>query len=180
MLQESKKQRVDRTFFCSFWGGRNKDWVFSLAEGSVGGMVIGWKSNLFEVWAVEASIFSLSSILSKRDLNLSWWLSDIYVPSRKRGKEYFWIELYDLGNLVDVVWCVGGDLVTFFTPKMGIGLLPPLIKWPIFMLVLLTFRSIIHTSYGPTSVPMPRAVSLIEFCLLYLVRQIPSSFKGFA
>lgn len=84
MLQESKKQRVDRTFFCSFWGGLNKDWVFSLAEGSVGGMVIGWKSNLFEVWAVEASIFSLSSILSKQDLNL---LGGFLTSTSLLGKE---------------------------------------------------------------------------------------------
>lgn len=35
MLQEFKKQRVDKMCFRSFWGGRNKDWLFSPAEGQL-------------------------------------------------------------------------------------------------------------------------------------------------
>lgn len=54
MLQESKKQGSIKQCFRSFWGGRNKDCVFSPAKRSAGVMVIGWKDNLFEDQAVEA------------------------------------------------------------------------------------------------------------------------------
>lgn len=33
----------------------------------------------------------------------------IYGPFYNRAKEEFWTELFDLGNLTDGVWCVGGD-----------------------------------------------------------------------
>lgn len=38
-----------------------------------------------------------------------WWLSCIYGPSFHSSKCGFWIELDDLGNLIDGLWCVGGD-----------------------------------------------------------------------
>lgn len=38
-----------------------------------------------------------------------WWLSCIYGPSIYSNKNDIWIELNDLGNLIDNPWCVLGD-----------------------------------------------------------------------
>lgn len=37
MIQESKKFSLERQCFRFFWGGRNKDWTFTRAEGTNGG-----------------------------------------------------------------------------------------------------------------------------------------------
>lgn len=110
IFQETKKHSIDKLCFRSFWGGRNIDWVFSPADGAAGGMLIRWKTELFDIQATEQGIFSLSIKISNRDNWFSWWLSCIYGPSTNKDKEEFWIELNDLGNLGERAWCVGGDL----------------------------------------------------------------------
>lgn len=134
MLQESKKQKIDKPFR-SFQGGRNKDWIFSPAEGSAGGMVTGWKADLFEVQAVEYGIFSLSVNLSIRESGFSCWLSCIYGLSTNRGKEEFQIELNDL-----VIWLMergvlAGTSMRFSIQEIGKGVLAPLFR----LLIILGF-----------------------------------------
>lgn len=113
MVQEPKKHRVDEMCLCSFWSGRNIDYVFSPAEGSAGGMVMVG-TLICSRFGMLKSVFSLSlSHLSLRLLNrnsqFSWWLCCIYGPSKYKEKEEFWIELNDLGNLVDRPCCVVRD-----------------------------------------------------------------------
>lgn len=66
MTQETQKQTTDKGCFCSFWGGENKDIVFSPADGSARGMFIGWKLDLFDIRATEHGIYSLSINLLNR------------------------------------------------------------------------------------------------------------------
>lgn len=72
-------------------------------------MLIGRKSDLCEVRDVESGNYSLSVNFFNRDSGFSWCLSCIYGPSTNRGKEEFWIELNDLGNLIEGDWCIGAD-----------------------------------------------------------------------
>lgn len=60
MLQETEKPVIDRKCFQTVWGSRNRDWVFTPAGGSSGGMQIGWKKNQFELLSTGHGLFSLS------------------------------------------------------------------------------------------------------------------------
>lgn len=46
MLQETKKAFIDKKCFHTMWGGRNRDWIFTLASGSAGAMLMAWKKNI--------------------------------------------------------------------------------------------------------------------------------------
>lgn len=72
-------------------------------------VLIAWKSELFKLEAVEYGAFSLSANLLDCKMGTSWWISCIYGPASNIGKEEFWIELNDLGNLTKCKWCIGGD-----------------------------------------------------------------------
>lgn len=93
----------------SILGIKNIDWISSSAEGTAGGMLIGWKTELFEINQIEYGGFSFSVRVRNKQDSSHWWLSCIYGPSIHSNKEDFWIELNDLGNLIDGLWCVGGD-----------------------------------------------------------------------
>lgn len=53
MLQEAKKQPINKTCSSSLWKGKNKDWVFSPTDATARGMLIAWRTDTFEVKAVE-------------------------------------------------------------------------------------------------------------------------------
>lgn len=80
MLQE-KKNEVQWKCLNSLRGKRNIGWIFSPAEGTAGGMMIGWKKDLFEVQKTEYGLYSLSVKLKEKREGNHWWLSCIYVPS---------------------------------------------------------------------------------------------------
>lgn len=42
-----------------FGGGRNEEWIYSSSNGSAGGMLIGWKTELFKLEAVAYGAFSI-------------------------------------------------------------------------------------------------------------------------
>lgn len=44
LLQETKKASLEKQCFLSFGGGRNKDWVFSPADGTAGGYAYSLES----------------------------------------------------------------------------------------------------------------------------------------
>lgn len=70
MLQETKKPVIDRKCFQTLSGSRNRDWIFTLADGSAGAMLIGWKKNQFELLFTEHGLFSLSVKLLDRSSGL--------------------------------------------------------------------------------------------------------------
>lgn len=58
---------------------------------------------------IEYGIFSLCVKFGNKQEDSQWWLSCIYGPSVPSNKYDFWIDLTDLGNLIDSPWCVGSD-----------------------------------------------------------------------
>lgn len=59
MLLETKKSSISNSSFRTFWGGRNEEWIYSSSNGSAGGMLIGWKTELFKLEAVAYGAFSI-------------------------------------------------------------------------------------------------------------------------
>lgn len=81
MLEETKKIEISRQCLASVWGIRNLEWISSPAEGTAGGMLIGWKKELFDLNQIEQGFFSLSLIIRNKQEDFQWWLSCICGPS---------------------------------------------------------------------------------------------------
>lgn len=72
--------------FAILLGRQKENWAFSAAEGTAGGMLICWKSDLFKVRAIESGLYSLSVKLFNQDSGFSCWLSCIYGPSKQKQR----------------------------------------------------------------------------------------------
>lgn len=99
-------------------GGKNKDWIYSLAQGSAEGVTIAWRTYLFKITAVEYGLFSLPKKFSDRK---SGFVVVITHLAMNTGKEECWTELNNLGNLVEGAWCVVGDFnqILYKTERNG-------------------------------------------------------------
>lgn len=115
MLQETKKLSIDKNCFRSFGEARTKIGFTLRPKGRQGGMLIAWRTDLYEVKAVEYGIYSVSVKLLNQG---SWWLLCIYSLSSNGGKEEFWIELNDLSNLVEGTWWIGGASTRSYTSEI--------------------------------------------------------------
>lgn len=109
MIQETKKLDITQRCLSSIWGIRNIESISCQAEGTAGGNVDRMEDRIFDVNQIEYGVFSLYVRLRKKQDGLQWLLSCIYGPTVHLNKEDFWIELDDLGNLIEGPWCVGGD-----------------------------------------------------------------------
>lgn len=57
-----------------------------------------WKTNIFDLIAVEYGMFYLSAKLVNHNDGFMWWISYIHGPSMDRGNIEFRTELYDSGK----------------------------------------------------------------------------------
>lgn len=62
MLQEPKNMEINKRCLSSIWGISSPEWISSPADGTAGGMLIGWKSDLFEAYQTEYGVFSVCEI----------------------------------------------------------------------------------------------------------------------
>lgn len=60
MIQETKKRFIDRKCLSSFWGRQNCKWTDIPSNGAVRGLLIIWKSDLFDIVTSEHGIYLLS------------------------------------------------------------------------------------------------------------------------
>ncbi|XP_021820446.1 uncharacterized protein LOC110762145 [Prunus avium] len=122
ILQETKKQEIDRRLVASVWCSRFRDWVFVPSTGRSGGIVIIWNTQFVSVIDSEIAEFSVS-IKIRGTSGADWWLSGIYGPCRQRDRGRFWVELAALYGLCGENWCIGGDfnVVRFVSDKSNGG-----------------------------------------------------------
>lgn len=53
-----KKELIDKKCFQSVWGTRSREWVFTRANGSAGGMLIARNKHFFDLLSIEYGIYS--------------------------------------------------------------------------------------------------------------------------
>lgn len=107
MVQEPKKHRVDEMCLCSFWSGRNIDYVFSPAEGSAGGMVMVGTlicsrfGMLKSVFSLSLSLISLLGCLIEIPSSRGGFVASMAPPSiwRKRN--------FGSSLMIWVIWLTG-------------------------------------------------------------------------
>ena len=82
----------------SVWKGRSKEWVFLLACGALGGIVILQDSNKFKCTKMVLGSFSVTMKLNSGEES-SFWLTSVYGPNKPLWRRDFWMELQDLYGL---------------------------------------------------------------------------------
>lgn len=107
-LQETKKRKVDTKCLSSVWGVYNKGWITVPSHGTAGGLLIAWKGDSYDLITTEYGTFLSVKLQEKQQGNL-WWITCVYGLSINADKSDFWIELNDIGNLIDAPWCTSGD-----------------------------------------------------------------------
>ena len=108
VLQETKREEINRSFVGSIWRSRFKEWLVLPAIGSAGGILILWDVRRVTVIDTLVGEFS-ASILVEVDGGSIWWFSGVYGPSKVSFRDRFWDELAGLSTICGDKWCLGGD-----------------------------------------------------------------------
>lgn len=107
MLQKTKKHRSTKIVVDPFGEAKIKIGFILQSKGRPGPCLLRGELTLVRLRRLNMG-FTHYPFLN-RDLGFSWWLSCIYGTSSNRQKKELWIELNDLGNLVEGAWCIGWD-----------------------------------------------------------------------
>ena len=108
VLQEVKRETIDRAFVASIWRSRFKEWVFLPAVGRAGGILVLWDVRTLKIKEALMGDFSVS-VLVEDEFKGDWWFSGVYGPNKRQKRKEFWDELSGLKEICDDRWCVGGD-----------------------------------------------------------------------
>ena len=108
VLQEVKREVIDRAFVASIWRSRFKEWVVLPALGRSGGILVMWDVRTVTIKEALVGEFSVS-VLVGDETRGDWWFSGIYGPTKRRIRKEFWDELSGLKEICNDRWCVGGD-----------------------------------------------------------------------
>ena len=99
----SRKQTSDKRFMGSVWKVTNQEWFVLSACGTLGGVVIIWKSNKFSCSNMVLRSFSVIIKLIA-DEEETFWLTSIYGPNKSNLRKDFWVNLQDLFGLPFSNW----------------------------------------------------------------------------
>lgn len=109
MLQETKLDNIFAKQATSVLGRRLNSWDYIGAQGSRGGILVGWSSDCLQHCGTIKKEFDISiklfDLVSKQKI----FITSVYGPVIYVLKEEFLHELYDLKADVDGCWLIGGD-----------------------------------------------------------------------
>ena len=108
VLQEVKRELIDRTFVASIWRSRFKEWVVLPSIDRSGGILVMWDVRTVTIKETLVGDFSVS-VLVGDETRGDWWFSGVYGPTKRRKRKDFWDELSGLNEICNDRWCVGGD-----------------------------------------------------------------------
>ena len=107
VLQEVKRELIDRAFVASIWTSRFKEWVVLPFIGRSGGIQIIWDVRSVKIKESLVGDFS-NSVLVEDKIRGDWWFSGVYGPTKRNFRSDFWAELSRLKEICNDRWCVGG------------------------------------------------------------------------
>ncbi len=108
-LQETKVFEFSRTFTSSFAGNFIDKRHFISAVGASGGIFTGWNSRFFTCIEVLVRNFSLTLRLKHHPSGSLFYITNVYGPPGREGKEDFCVELASLKRDCRGPWIVCGD-----------------------------------------------------------------------
>lgn len=78
-LQETKAQAIDKNMVLDLWGRNPFNFVYKLAVGRSGGIMVAWNTNVLEVTNYKVGEFSVSILCKNKD-DKEWAFSGVYGP----------------------------------------------------------------------------------------------------
>jgi hypothetical protein len=108
-IQESKLAHLDAPKSRSFLPSYISDFSIVPADGSRGGIVTAWDTNILSLTSSTAKTFSLTTSLKSTSSDLSFTITNVYAPSDHSLADAFVAEMLSL--LVDIsgLWLILGD-----------------------------------------------------------------------
>ncbi len=108
-LQESKVRSVSCTFLKSFAGPLFDKCQVLEANGASSGLITCWNSKFFECSAVLVRSFSITVHLTHRASGTHFFVTNVYDPNTRDGKNSFCSELALLKHYCNGIWVLCGD-----------------------------------------------------------------------
>ena len=108
VLQEVKREEIDRAFVASIWRSRFKEWVVLPSIGRSGGVLIVWDVRSVKIKESVVGEFSIS-VSVEDEVRGDWWFTGVYGPTKRGFRSDFWDEIAGLKELCGARWCLGGD-----------------------------------------------------------------------
>ncbi len=108
-LQKTKVQSVSCWFLRSVCGSYLDKCQFVKANGTSGGLISCWSSKLYDCTDVIVRNFSITVHLAHRASGVSFFVTNVYGPASREGKDAFCSELALLKHFVGDNWVLCGD-----------------------------------------------------------------------
>ncbi|KAH7666018.1 Exodeoxyribonuclease III protein [Dioscorea alata] len=113
-LQELKLEAISQ----SLWGeiGETKldQFAFVPAEGSAGGIIMGWNSGVLNGSFSKIGFFCLRMDFYSKGDNRLWRCTSVYGPNARASKQAFWEELRECAPTPATPWIICGDFNAIF------------------------------------------------------------------
>ena len=106
-LQETKKATFDVSFFNYI--NSSFSWNYLPADGTAGGILVGFRNSKFDIISWEINCFSISTIVKNTTDHVIWKLITVYGSAYDHGKQEFINELRTVLSGWVGPMIIGGD-----------------------------------------------------------------------
>ena len=106
-FQETKKESFQDSFLK--YVQKDFNWQYLPADGTAGGILVGFSERKFEVLAWKIGVYSVAAIIRNCHDNFVWRLITVYGSPYDEGKQEFINELENLLDNWDGSTVIGGD-----------------------------------------------------------------------
>jgi len=108
-LQETKLNQIDNSLRGEFLGNQLDSFEYIPADGTRGGILIAWRSDMVEATGTIKKDFSISMHIKLKWMQTPFLLTTVYGPSEDSLKPHFMDELLSLKPQTDYPWLYVGD-----------------------------------------------------------------------
>jgi exonuclease III len=108
-MQETKKNHFMDSLLSSLAGNKLFAWFSSPPNGRSGGLLVGFKSEVFDVREHEAGEFMIRTLVLHREKNLIWNFVNVYGATQKEHKSRFLSELSAVCSRSQAPLLIDGD-----------------------------------------------------------------------
>jgi exonuclease III len=110
-VQETKKEKMSLAFLKSISGAWDFDWFELPANNTAGGVLVGFRNDLFDILSVHKFKFCMSVAVRNKFDGFSWCFVAVYGTTYYDQKMEFIAELHDVLSGCSIPTLVGGTLI---------------------------------------------------------------------
>lgn len=116
-IQETKREEISNRDIREIWGARSVGWQFKPPTGNSSGLLILWKTEVFEFVDTVMGDRSISVVGRLLEEDVEVMLTNVYGPNLASERDQFWEEIYGFKTRWQGPWCIGGDFNAICFPS---------------------------------------------------------------